>query len=118
MNTTITPDMARIRTDHGRTEAHHETAAWEPYRNRMGTSWHQGFRAGWWGAVEWVLAAQAGWDALTEAEAIEELRAGPGSIYFPLFRDDPTIWADCPNDGRVTITQEGTCDRCLFDFSA
>jgi hypothetical protein len=83
----------------------------------MGVSYKQGHRRGWWDAVEWVLAQQLEWDNLTEAEAIHELRKGQGSIYFPLFREDPRIFCDCPNHGRVAVGPEGTCDGCLFDFT-
>lgn len=116
MTTATSVDIQRIRTDHALTEAAAETAAWEPHRGRMGVSWHQGYRAGWWDAVTWVLETQAGWEGLTEAEAILELGKGAGSVYWPLFRDDPRIFADCPRDGRITVSAEGTCDRCLFDF--
>lgn len=117
MNDTITVDMRQIRADHALTQARAETRSWEPFKNRMGTSWHQGHRAGYWDGVRDVLEAQARWEALTEAEAIAELGKGPGSIYHPLFADDPRIWADCPRDGRTTVGPEGLCDHCLYDFT-
>jgi hypothetical protein len=67
--------------------------------------------------AEWVLARLAEWDQLTEAEAIEELRRGDRSVFHPLFKHDPRVWVDCPRDGRITVGPEGTCDRCLFDFT-
>lgn len=104
-----------LRTDHGLTQAHAETTSYD--RSRHGVSWKQGHRVAWWQAVEWVLQTQLGWDALTEAEAITELRKGTGSLFYPLFSTDPRIWVDCPRDGRITVSKEGTCDRCLLDFS-
>jgi hypothetical protein len=114
-NAMITDASDQLRHDHGLAQAAAESRAYD--RSRMGVSYKQGHRRGFWDAVEWVLAQQLEWDNLTEGEAILELRKGQGSIYWPLFREDPRIWVDCPRDGRVTVSKEGTCDRCLFDFS-
>lgn len=62
--------------------------------------------------------AEPEWDDLTVAEAIEELRLGDQSRYFPDFADDPCIPVDCPNDGRVTVNAEGFCQwGCGYDFT-
>lgn len=111
----VTDAEDTIRNDHGLAQAAAETRAYD--RTRMGVSYKQGHRRGFWDGILWVLQQQSQWESLSEAEAIEELRKGLGSIYHPLFADDPKVWVDCPRDGRVTVTKEGTCDRCLFDFS-
>lgn len=94
------------------THAHHE---WWTRNGGYGTGkWSEkAFLAG----VTWVLERQTEWDGLTEREAILELRRGHDSIFYPLFRDDPKIWGDCPRDGRVTLDESGICDRCLYDFA-
>lgn len=106
----------QLRADHGLAEATHEDRAWRQVKERYGVSYTQGFRAGWWDAVEWLLARQHDWDALTPAEHVAELRKGSGSIFHPLFAADSVVFADCPNDGRVPITKSGTCDHCLYNF--
>ena len=65
----------------------------------------------------WVIKMQLEWESLTEAVAIDELRKGEKSIFYPLFREDPRIVADCPKDGAVTVGKEGFCDACGFDFT-
>lgn len=111
----VTDATTQLRTDHGLAQAAAESRTYD--RTRIGVSYRQGHRTGWWQAVEWVLQTQLGWDSLTEGEAIEELRKGQGSVFWPLFREDPRVICDCPNHGRVAIGPEGTCDGCLFDFS-
>lgn len=105
----------QIRTDHGRAEAAAETVARDP--NRHGVSFTQGFRTGWWQAIEWVLQQQTMWDSLSTSEQVTELGKGMGSIYHPLFADSPRVWADCPTDGRVTVGADGACGACLYDFT-
>jgi hypothetical protein len=83
----------------------------------MGVSYKTGHRRGFWDGVLYVLQQQALWDSLTEGEAIEELRKGQGSLFWPLFRDDPKILADCPRDGKTAVGIEGLCDHCLYDFT-
>jgi hypothetical protein len=111
----VTDASDRLRTDHALAQAAAETAAYD--RTRMGVSYKQGHRRGWWDAVEWVLQTQLGWDSLTEGEAIEELRKGQGSLFWPLFRDDPRVRIDCPRDGLVVVGIEGYCDRCGYEPS-
>ncbi|MDR7189744.1 hypothetical protein J2Y46_002570 [Microbacterium sp. BE35] len=111
----VAAETDTLRTDHGLAQAQAETLAFD--RNRHAESFKQGHRAGWWAAVTYILTRQAEWDELTESEAIRELRKGHGSIYFPLFKDDPRVWADCPRDGRVVVTESGICDGCLYDFT-
>lgn len=109
--------LTQIREDHGLVQARYETAAWTPRIHGMGVSFKQGHRCAWWGAIEWVLKTQAGWEDLTEAEAVGELRKGEGSIYYPLFKNDPRVWVDCPNDGRTVVGVEGICDSCGWEVT-
>lgn len=111
----VTVETNQLRQDHGLAQAAAETAAFS--RDRHAESFKQGHRTGWWQAVEYVLTLQTMWDELTEGDAILELRKGRGSIYYPLFREDARVWVDCPRDGRVTVTESGICDRCLYNFS-
>lgn len=107
-------DMEQLRHDHGAAAGRMETAR-RP--TRVGTVlWSQGYRQAWWDAFHYILTQQTGWDTLTEAEAILELRKNTASIYYPQFRDDPRIWVDCPRDGRVTVGVEGFCDACGYPF--
>ena len=107
----------QIRADYGLIQASRESRAWESHKHNFGISYKQGHRRGWWDAVQWVLDAQRGWDALDTPIQVTELGKGQASIYYPLFAHDPKVWADCPNDGRVTVGVEGTCDACLYNFS-
>jgi hypothetical protein len=111
----VTDAAEQLRADHGLAQAAAETRAYD--RTRMGVSYKTGHRRGFWDGVLYVLQQQALWDSLTEGEAIEELRKGQGSLFWPLFRDDPRIFCDCPNHGRVAVGPEGTCDGCLFNFT-
>jgi hypothetical protein len=77
----------QLHADHGLAQAAHETRAWGENRYRYSVSYTQGHRRGWWDAVQWLLAAQAEWDALTEDARTLERAKGMGSIYHPLFRD-------------------------------
>ena len=92
--------------------AHHE---WWKTAGGHGTGrWSQkAFLAG----VAWVLGRQGEWEALTEREAILELRKGIDSIYYPIFCDDPRVIGDCPRDGRIALGPEGYCDACGYDFA-
>ena len=111
-------NAAQLRTDHGLAQAAAATTAWAGNQHRFGVSWHQGHREGWWAAVEWLLHAQTGWEAATEYEAILELRKGSGSIYYPLFYTDPTVWIQCPEDGRTVVDREGLCRECGWEVTA
>lgn len=110
-------DLDVIRADHGMVQARHESATWQKHRHLYGVSFNQGHRRAWWAAVQWLLKQQAAWDDLTESEALAELRKGSGSIYYPIFKADPTIWADCPNHGRTAITAEGICPHCAYEWT-
>ncbi|MGW9587464.1 hypothetical protein [Microbacterium sp. NPDC055455] len=112
-NAMVTDASNQLRADHGLAQAAAETRAYD--RTRMGVSYKQGHRRGWWDAIEWVLAQQLEWDNLTETEAIEELRKGQGSVFWPLFRDDPTVRIDCERDGPVVVTAEGYCPHCGWE---
>lgn len=83
---------------------------------RDGVMARHGFNGGWDAAKKWVRDQFDAWEDFTVGEALLELRKGRESLFFPLFRHDPTLWADCPEDGRVVITVEGYCDACGFDF--
>lgn len=104
----------QMRTDHGLAQAAAESAAFNPLR--YGTSYRQGHRRGFWDGIEYVLTTLARWDSLSTGEQVTELGKGIGSIFHPLFADDPRVWGDCPQDGRVTLDRTGICDRCRFDF--
>lgn len=69
-----------------------------------------------------VIAAQLGWDTNPAPECVWELRRGEASIFYPLFKTNPSIWVDCPsgrvhNPGmRVVTDQRGECSMCGFDL--
>lgn len=110
-------DMGVIRADHGMAEAVAEDLAWEHARGSYGVSYKQGFRAGWWGNLAWLLQMQLRFDTLTEAEALHELRLETASIYWPLLSDARTLRFDCPTCGhQVAISKEGICDECGYEF--
>lgn len=105
----------RIMEDHGLAASavrrqHHP-------RNLGGTvmydrGWWRGFRD----AVGYVLRVQGEWESLPIPDALNELRKGEASIYFPLFADDPVLRVECPTDGWVVVGLEGFCDRCGYPF--
>jgi hypothetical protein len=113
----IADNAKQLRQDHGLIQARREDEAWQADRHNYGVSFKQGYRHGWWDAVEWLLNQQARWNDITEHEAILELGKGSGSVYWPLFADDQHIIVDCPTDGRVSIDKTGICDSCGFDFA-
>ena len=114
--------MHQIREDHGRTQAAYESRRWHRVKHRLGVSWKQGYRSGFWDAVEWVLHLQRRVDDLTAEEIVGELRKGPGSVYYPLWELDPKVWVECPSGvshnagARVLVDAEGYCDTCGYDF--
>lgn len=110
----VTDTADQLWEDHGLAQAHAET---HTAPNRHTVMWRDGHRTGFKAALLYAYNTLLMWDSLTEGEAITELRKGTGSLFYPLFKDDPRVWVDCPRDGRVTVSKEGTCDRCLFDFS-
>lgn len=111
-------DMERIKSDHGMAQAHVETVRLAQAKHLVGTvSYSQGHRTGWWDAIRWLLASQEEWDSLTAGAALEELRKGDGSIYWPVFADDKCIWVDCPGCEKPTlIDAQGLCPECAHDF--
>jgi hypothetical protein len=109
--------MAQIREDHALTAATLEDTAHAKTGHTFGVSWRQGFRTGFWQAVEYVLTLQQSIDDLSAGELLAELRKGPGSIYWPVKADDPNFHADCPRcHVRVLIDREGICYQCGHEF--
>jgi len=106
--------MQRILTDHAATFSKAETRE----RRRNGEAftsvmWSRGWRAAVETIVPLLIHEQSRWGDLTEQEALTELRKGTGSIWWPVFRNDPTIQADCPPCGRpVVVGVEGICQHC------
>src|SRR3546814_567497 len=79
----------------------------------MGGAQREAFTAG----AQWAKRTQALWDTLPTDEAIWELRAGRTSIFYPLFAEDPAVWANCARcHDRVVITAQGVCPACQHDF--
>ena len=102
-------------------------AGWEAYKTaRMtGRSALMSYgeqRKAWVAAVAWVTRTQQTWEDLTAVDAIWELRRGEDSIFYPLFKDDPKVWVDCPADlthnpgARVLTDREGYCDDCGYSL--
>lgn len=121
MNTTAEHpvELAVIREDHGAAEGAAESSWWDEQggRNRFGVSALQGYRAGWWAGVEWLLNQQNRIDELTDGQMLAELRKGPGSVYWPIKSDDASFWADCPGCRRPRlIDAEGLCRECGHEF--
>lgn len=64
-----------------------------------------------------LVPATPTWEDLSVAEAVEEMRLGEQSAYAPDFEDDPRVWADCPNCGRIPVGPDGCCNwGCGYDF--
>lgn len=84
----------------------------------MGRSQREAYLQG----IRDVLQAQLGWDTNPAPDSIWELRRGEASIFYPLFKEDPTIWVECPsgrvhNPGaRVTTDYRGECGTCGYDL--
>lgn len=84
----------------------------------MGKSQEEAFLYG----IRTVLQVQAEWGSYPTVEAIWELRRGEASIFYPLFKEDPTIWVECPSDrvhvagARVTTDYRGECSDCGYDL--
>lgn len=102
----------QIKQDHGTVQADHEIYRYKQVKDRLGVSFTQGYRVGWWDAVFWVLRTQAAYDDLTADEAIAELRKGEASIYYPIKMDDPRLWIDCPGGHKTLVDAQGICDAC------
>lgn len=106
----------QILADHGMALARIRTAT-RPRALGGYVMYDRGFWAGAQAAIQYMYEQLVdGWESMPAHEAVEELRKGDGSLFYPLFADDPAIWADCPTDGRVTVTVEGFCDSCGFPF--
>ena len=98
---------------HGWDEYVKERSAGPRPLTSMGVAQREAFTAG----VQWVKRMQLAWDQVSLPEAIWELRAGPSSIFYPLFEPDPSLWANCPRcDNRVIIRAQGECPDCQYDF--
>lgn len=110
--------VLQLSTDQRMTAQRSEDAAFAATGQRFGVSYRQGYRAGWREGIEWMQRTLAGWDQLPADDAISELRKGDRSVYWPLFKDDPRVWVDCPDDGRVVVGAEGLCDRCGREFAS
>ena len=108
------PDMTRIRQDHGlaveriitRLRNHHRpSGGYVLYDRRTRDAIHEG--------IQYVLTLQHDWDGLPQDDAIRELGKSEGSIYYPLFSDNPKFWGDCGRcHNRILITAEGICPDC------
>lgn len=74
-------------------------------------------RAAYAAGIRAVIALQRKWDDLTVDEAVAELRKGEESLFHPLFKDDPTVFADCETcRRRVVVGVEGFCGDCSRDL--
>ena len=103
-------------------------AGWEAYKTarargtRPLTSYTGEQRRAFLAGVDWVTRTQQEWDTLPTVDAIWELRRGEDSIFYPLFKDDPKVWVDCPADlthnpgARVLTDREGYCDDCGYSL--
>jgi uncharacterized paraquat-inducible protein A len=110
--------MARIREDHALTAATIEDTAYTKTGHAFGVSWRQGFRTGFWQAVEYVLTLQQQYDDLTNAEVIDELRKGPESLYWPLKSADPKAWLLCDRcRTRQLFDAQGVCPNCAEEVN-
>lgn len=68
--------------------------------------------------VNWLLKLQNQWDGIDASDAIWELRAGTSSMFYPLFRDEPAFWADCPHCDMRTLTTANGCTECGYDHQS
>jgi len=115
----VTADMDRIKADHGMVQGAFEDALWalSGHTSSLGTQLKQGSRKTWWAAVKWVLNTQHAIDDLSQGQLLAEIRKGPGSIFWPLLSEDPTMIADCPRcEHAVVIDKEGLCPGCAYEF--
>ena len=108
--------MKQIRQDYGFVQARFESADFERVRFQYGVSYRQGHRAGFWRAVEWLRHELLKVDDLTVAEYVTELRKGPGSVFWPLWQDDPKFGATCEQCGHlIVLDKEGLCPDCGWE---
>ena len=105
--------MNQVRADHGQAAARTLTALHRKMSTLGGfVMLDRGFLQGWWAGIAWVLHMQNHeYDNLTATEAITELRKGEGSIYWPIKKDDPRLWVDCPEGHRTLVGVEAICDE-------
>jgi len=109
-------DLDRIREDHGLTQVRREDNRWQAAHLSYGVSYRQGYRRGWWDAVEWVLTTQRTYNQLDTEDTVAELRKGVGSVFYPLFEHDPAAILECPRcDMRTLHTADG-CTDCGHDY--
>lgn len=71
----------------------------------------------WDAAVKWVITTQLDWESLTDSVALNELRKGERSVFYPLFEADPHIRADCVGCGRDHVFDvEGICSETGWEI--
>lgn len=117
VSTTGQVDMERIRADHGLAQARLETQRWDVQQHRLGTSFKQGHRSGFWDGVHHTLTLQAQVEDLDPDEWLAELDKGEGSIYSTVLAADPHLRLDCPRcDTTTVVDRAGRCDHCGHDF--
>lgn len=110
-------DLDSIKADHGLAQVRCETERWNVQQHRLGVSFKQGHRSGFWDGVAYTLAMQAKVDELDIDEWLAELDKGEGSLYFTVLAPDPTRRVYCPGDDAFTvINRGGVCDACGYDF--
>jgi uncharacterized paraquat-inducible protein A len=81
--------------------------------HRYGVSFKQGLLAMAGPIIDLVMREQQGFDDLTNAEVIDELRKGPESLYWPLKSADPKAWLLCDRcRTRQLFDAEGICPLC------
>ncbi|WP_308491059.1 hypothetical protein [Microbacterium terrisoli] len=93
--------------------AHESMKAWAD-----SVMYDRGFSRGWGEAVAWYRRQLLEWESLTVDEAIRELGKGEGSLWWPIFGEDPVFWVDCPGGHKCLVDARGLCDSCGFDFLA
>jgi hypothetical protein len=119
------PDVQPILEDHSTDLTRIEDEAWNTYgRHRFGVSYQQGYRRARRDTLQWVMGMLTdGFDDLTPEELVAELRKGDRSLFWPLWRDDPYRWVECPSDrvhqrgARVLVGVDGTCSDCGYDYT-
>lgn len=112
-----------ILTDHQPALTRLYDHAWRTYGiHRFGQSYKQGYLRAQRDTISWVLAQLIrGFDNLTNAEVITELRKGDTSLYWPLVMDEDgeprkvSLLCDhCRT--RQNFDREGICPACGTDI--
>ncbi len=65
--------------------------------------------------VRWAKDTMRAWDGLDTVDAVNELRLGRGSIFHPVFANDPRFWPECPRCDMRTLTTVNGCTECGHD---